>query len=84
MAKIRSSNKQTEQRKGLELDWDTADHITRLTLRDTFYSMQDDVEKMVTEVERGEHVEINQKDIGYNIVMLTHLKQVLEHFGEKV
>ena len=86
MAKTRLSNKKPlpQRERGLELDFDTADCITVLNLKNSYMSMQDDLQQMVGEVERGENVEVNQQDIGYNIVMLAHIKAVLGYYGEQV
>ena len=86
MAKTRLSNKkpQPQRERKLELDFDTADCITILNLKNSYEGMHQDLEQMIGEVERGENVEINQKDIGYNIVMLAHIKAVLGYYGEQV
>ena len=72
-----------KKQEGLTIDWETADRITVLNLKDCLKMMTEDVEKLESLMNEEGLAEYQQKDYMYNVGMLKAMKKVLEYFGEK-
>lgn len=67
--------------KGLELDFETADKITVLNLKDAYNYLQTEIEEIRTLDEIPDH---KAADMCYNVRMVKHIKEVLSYYGETV
>ena len=67
--------------RGLQLDFDTADRITILNLKDCYKTLIKENEEIQALDEIPEH---KSQDLVYNINMLKHISAVLHYFGETV
>lgn len=74
------SDQRTE---GLTIDWETADRITILNLKDCVKMITENVEKLESLMDEGDLAEYQQQDYMYNVGVLTAMKKVLTYFGEK-
>jgi hypothetical protein len=69
----------------LTIDYETADKITIVNLKDAYESMRKDnavIQQKLTET--GQIEEYKKQDMVYNITMMTHISEVLKYFGETV
>lgn len=67
--------------RGLQLDFEAADRITILNLKDCYKTLTKENEEIQALDEIPEH---KSQDLVYNINMLKHLSAVLHYFGETV
>ena len=67
--------------KGLELDFETADKITVLNLKDAYNYLQIEIEEIRALDEIPDH---KAADMCYNVRMVKHIKEVLSYYGETV
>lgn len=70
--------------KKLELDWDTADGITKLNLKHSYEGILKDNKEIKKRIKDGETKGVHLQDLAYNEAMLIHMQEVLSYFGEKV
>ena len=64
---------------GLQIDFETADRITVLNLKDCYESLSKENLKINELDPIREH---NKEDLCYNTRMMQHIKEVLSYFGE--
>lgn len=67
--------------RGLQLDFDTADRITILNLKDCHKTLTQENKEIEALDDIPEH---KSEDLVYNIKMLKHISAVLHYFGETV
>lgn len=67
--------------KELTIDFETADKITVLNLKDAYTYLQKEIEEIRTLDEIPDH---KAADMCYNVRMVKHIREVLSYFGETV
>lgn len=71
--------------RGLQLDFDTADRITILNLRDSYKYLKKESSEIQEEFDKTAEIpEHKNADLMYNLKMMKHIQAVLEYFGETV
>lgn len=68
---------------GLTIDWETADRITVLNLKDYVKMLTENVENLESLMEQGDLADYQKQDYMDNISTLKAIKKVLEYFGEE-
>lgn len=69
----------------LTIDYETADKITVLNLKDAYKYHKQDAEEITARIEAGHGVpEHRKQDLVYNTTLMIHIKAVLAYFGETV
>jgi hypothetical protein len=71
------------EKDGLLLDWETADRITILNLKQYAKIITADIERLENLMEQGDIAECQQIDYVANVVHFKAITKVLEYFGEK-
>jgi hypothetical protein len=68
---------------GLLLDWETANSITILNLKQYAKMIAADIERLENLMEQGDLAECQHTDYVANVVHFKAITKVLEYFGEK-
>ena len=68
---------------GLLLDWETANSITILNLKQYAKMIAADIERLENLMEQGDLAECQQIDYVANVIHFKAITKVLEYFGEK-
>jgi hypothetical protein len=75
----------SKKQKKLELDYETADKITVLCLKDAYLSMNKEVKEALDEIKNNGELPVYKKeDLVYNQSMMIHIREVLKYYGEGV
>ncbi len=69
--------------KGLTIDWETADRITVLNLKNCVKTLTTNVEQLESLMEMGDLADYQSQDYMDNISTLKAMEKVLSYFGEK-
>jgi hypothetical protein len=71
------------EKDGLLLDWETANSITILNLKQYAKMIAADIERLENLMEQGDIAECQSIDYVANVVHFKAITKVLEYFGEK-
>jgi hypothetical protein len=76
-------SKKKEEGLGLTIDWETADRITILNLKQYAKMITEDIERLENLMEQGDIAECQSIDYVANVIHFKAITKVLEYFGEK-
>lgn len=68
---------------GMTIDWDTADRITVLNLKQYVQILTEQIEQLENLMEQGDLAEYQQQDYMDNVSTLKAITKVLKYFGEE-
>lgn len=72
------------KQKKMEIDWDVADGITKLNLKQSYSGILEDNKKIRKDIKLGKATNVDLQDLAFNEAMTIHMKEVLAYYGEKV
>jgi hypothetical protein len=68
----------------MEIDYETADGITKLNLKDAYGYMKKEAKEIKKRIKEGTSYPAQAEDLAYNERMMIHIKEVLSYYGETV